>query len=112
MQESTEVKASQRTLLKSADIVNQLKAKHPRLLANLDEKTVAKLVQVAMRQIASSIADTEQGLVRVNGLGDFRVRQINQEKDGQMISGSRVIFKLATKKEKDQNQTSNEQSSN
>lgn len=84
--------------MKANEIVEQLKQSHPKLFAKLPEGNATKLVNAVLRHTAQQINDANEGTVKVAGLGVFRIKQREQEKDGEKRVVKRVSFKIATAK--------------
>lgn len=77
------------------EIVASLKSENPELFRNLPDGLAARLVAAALDRIKRRVDAIEEGEVRVARLGSFRVRQIEQMKNGQTIRVRRVIFRTA-----------------
>lgn len=61
-------------------------------LKSIPQGKVAKIVSLAFGAISQELEATEQGSVRVQGLGVFRVKNREVEKDGKKTSVRRVGF--------------------
>jgi hypothetical protein len=61
-------------------------------LKSIPEGKVAKIVGLALAAIGKELQSVEQGIVRVQGLGVFRVKSREVEKDGQRSKVRRVGF--------------------
>jgi len=77
------------------EIVASLKSENPELFRNLPDKLAARLIAEALARIRRRIEAVEEGAVKVARLGSFRIRQIDQEKNGQTVRVRRVIFRAA-----------------
>ena len=77
------------------EIVASLKSENPELFRNLPDKLAARLIAEALARIRRRIEAVEEGAVNVARLGSFRIRQIDQEKNGQTVRVRRVIFRAA-----------------
>jgi len=80
-------------VLKPVDILSRIRLDSPELLNGLTEEKATQLVRSTLEQIAKNVAETEEGVVRVEGFGKFRVVQ-REKADGygkKMIR--RVFFK-------------------
>ena len=74
------------------ELLDSAKAEVPALKGLQDTKAIA-LLRYAFRQVAQQLAATEEGELEVQGLGRFRVKKVEREKDGEKVAGKRVIFK-------------------
>jgi hypothetical protein len=79
------------------DLVAGAKKSAPALENMPDARAVALLREV-FRGIGAQIEGTSDGVVKVPGLGNFRVKMVEKEKDGQKTQVKRVIFKEAAVK--------------
>lgn len=70
----------------------------PKLLENIAEDQAAKLIREAFMLISKEIEAVEEGVVKVPGLGAFRIRQVEQEKEGRKVKLRKVIFQAAKSK--------------
>ena len=67
----------------------------------MPEKRAAALIQVALTELGRHIAKAEEGVVKVPGMGTFRVRMVDQEKDGENVTVKRIVFHVAKPKSED-----------
>jgi hypothetical protein len=90
--------------MKPAEIVKLIKAETPELLGKLTEKKAAQIVRAALLLLGKQIAATDEGVVKVPGLGNFRIKNVERERKGQKVMVRRVGFIKAkagaTKKKK------------
>lgn len=87
--------------MKPTELVELIKEKRPNLLGKMPEKRAAALIQVALAELGKHIAEAEEGVMRVPGMGAFRSRMVEREKDGKNVSVKRIIFHAAKPKNKD-----------
>lgn len=82
--------------MNAMEIIEQIKGESPDLLGKLPDKKAARIVSAALAQVARSIAATDAGVVRVPGLGVFRVRQQERLKEGETekVKVRRVIYSM------------------
>lgn len=64
-------------------------------LANMPDARAARLLRVALSLIAAEIDSIDQGVVKVVGLGNFRVRQLEREQGSGTERVRRVLFRSA-----------------
>jgi|GEM_PF-2807345 len=95
MQQEENSSDTKQMVLKPNDIIAQLKASNSAIFAGVNEKKATRLLHLAMDEIANKLAEIEVGLVRVPGLGSFRVQQLERERDGEKTTLRRIIFNIA-----------------
>jgi hypothetical protein len=83
------------------ELVELIKEKRPNLLGKMPEKKVVVLIRVALAELGRHIAEAEVGVVKVPGMGNFRSRMVEREKDGKNVSVKRIVFLAAKPKSKD-----------
>ena len=87
--------------MNAKDIVELIKAEKPGLLGKMPEKKAAALIRNAFIQLGKQIESADAGnVVRVRGLGNFRVKQVERETDGKTTSEKRVVFRNKPLKKK------------
>ena len=88
--------------MKTKEIVDLIKAERPALLSKkISEKKATKLIRNAFSQLRSQIESANNGdVVKVRGLGNFRVKQVEREIDGQKTTVKRVTFRAKKPLEK------------
>lgn len=74
------------------DLVTQIKAAEPEALAKVPAGKAMVVLREALRLIKEEVAKTEEGVVSVPLLGQFRVRQVEVVKEGQAAKARRVLF--------------------
>ena len=90
--------------MKAIEVVKHLKEQRPEMLGNISEKKAAALIRNAFVQIGKHIDATEEGVIKVQGFGKFRVRQVEKEKDDKKVTIKRVIFQPIAPRSKDEEQ--------
>ncbi|OGR06870.1 MAG: hypothetical protein A2511_17470 [Deltaproteobacteria bacterium RIFOXYD12_FULL_50_9] len=75
--------------MKPAELVAIIKNEKPELLAKIPEKRAIALVREALAQIGEQIAAVDKGVLKVQGLGSFRVNQVERE-----INGEKTMVKI------------------
>jgi len=83
--------------MRPIELVEILRQENPDLLGNIPDKRVARIIRLALARLALEIDSSAEGVVKVPGFGNFRIRHIEQAKDGQTVKIKRVIFKPASK---------------
>jgi hypothetical protein len=81
--------------MKPKEIVELVKKEDPKLFADMPDKKIAQIVRAAFGQVGKQLDATTEGAMKVPGLGNFRVRQGEREKDGQKVPVKRVTFRRA-----------------
>jgi hypothetical protein len=86
--------------MKPIEIIEQIKQTNPAALKGVDDKAAARLLRLVFADIAEQIKTSEDGVVAVTGLGRFRVKTVEVEKDGVKTARKRIVFTQApTKKD-------------
>jgi hypothetical protein len=78
--------------MKSTEIVELIKQSNPKILGKLPDAKVAKIVAATLREISKQVSSAEDGTLKVAGLGSFKIRQVEREKDGQKKTVKKVSF--------------------
>jgi nucleoid DNA-binding protein len=78
--------------MKLTEIVELIKSDNPQLLGKMPDKKAAQIVRAVLGQVGKSVAGTAEGVVKVPGLGNFRVKNVEREKDGQKLTVRKVAF--------------------
>ena len=86
------------------EVVELIKKEKPNLLGKMSEKKAAALVRNAFLQIGKHIDAAGEGVIKVPGLGNFRVKQVERERNGQKVNVKRVAFRVTRRKNKDEQQ--------
>lgn len=79
------------------EIVAHLKSSNPKL-SNIKDGQSAALIREAFKLINQVVVDTNDDVVRVAGLGSFRGKTIEREKEGVKKVIKRIFFHPAKKK--------------
>lgn len=80
------------------EIVELIKNENPEFLGKMPEKRAAKIIREALIQLAKHVDSVEEGMVKVPGFGNFNIKNIEREKDGQKVKVRKVIFNKAKTK--------------
>jgi len=80
--------------MKLGDIVKHIKNEKPELLGKLPEKRAVALLRESFAHLAK-LLDEQEEVVKVPGLGSFRTRLVEKEKEGQKTTSKRIIFRPA-----------------
>ena len=75
------------------ELVELIKSEKPAVLGKTTDKKAARIIRKAFNQLAKQIESTDAGDIRVRGLGRFRIKTIEREKDGQSEKMKRVYFR-------------------
>jgi hypothetical protein len=76
------------------ELVGKAKAAKPESLELLSDAKAILLMREAFKIIKAEISATDEGMVSIPGLGLFRVRQVEAQRDGSKTIERRTIFKL------------------
>lgn len=88
--------------MNAKEVVELIKTEKPTLLGKMSEKKAAALIRNAFIQIGKRIDSMDAGEVKVRGLGNFRIKQVERNKDGKNTVVRRVIFRSKPLKKKTQ----------
>jgi len=86
--------------MKPNEIVELIKKSNPKVLGSLPEAKAAGLIRVALAQLGQHIVALNEGAVNVPGLGNFKIKQVEREKEGQKKTVKVVAFSAAKQKTK------------
>ncbi|ALM53725.1 hypothetical protein [Halomonas huangheensis] len=95
---SNEVTTPSITQVKADALVERIKTSNPNLLNKMPDQRAAKLVRHTLRALAAEINDTDEGRLRVTGLGSVVIQQVKREKDGTTQKVKRVVLRPAQPK--------------
>ncbi|GEN24203.1 hypothetical protein HCU01_21520 [Halomonas cupida] len=95
---TTEAATPDITQIKAEALVERIKSSNPKFLGNMSDQRAANLVRYTLRALAAEINETEEGRLRVAGLGGVAIRQVEREKDGTTEKVKRVILRPAQPK--------------
>jgi len=68
-------------------------------LKDIPEKKALALLRHVFGQVRQQLAGTDEGEVEVQGLGKFRIAQVEKKKDGEKVVRKRVAFAAGKIKE-------------
>jgi len=89
-------------------VVRQAKQANPNELGKLGNQKAISLLREVFRQIHAEIAEKNAGVVKVGGLGVFRIKEVEVEKEGNKKLVKRVRFVPRAGREKSSEQDSDE----
>lgn len=78
--------------MKPVEIVERIKKENPLALGNIPDQRAARIIFAALAQLGKHIDAMSDGVLKVPGLGNFRVRKIEREKEGKKVMVKRTIF--------------------
>src|SRR5690625_3104010 len=85
-------------VLRADALVERMKFQNPDLAGNISDKRLAAIVRAAVQALAAEINAREAGRFRVPGLGNLAVREVERERDGEMVRSKRIFLRLAQPK--------------
>ena len=103
MNPSETVKPSEKErpdILKPADVAKTLRKERPKLFGKVPDKKAAALIHAALAALGRYLGAKKEGVVKIPGLGNFRVRQVVREKAGQKRTVTRTLFRAAKRQGK------------
>ena len=81
--------------MKPIEIVEKIKATNPKAFGALSPEKAAKLVNLVLVNVGKQVADTQEGTIKVAGLGTFIVKQREQMKGEEVVNVKRVVLRPA-----------------
>jgi len=79
--------------MKPHEIANKIKSENPEKLEMISDKTITYLIRKTFQEISSIVQNTNEGVVKIQGLGNFNIKQVEINKDEEKIIVKRVFFK-------------------
>lgn len=77
------------------ELAKQVQEENLDTLGKMSERKIAKIIREAFILVKNDIDNTEDDSVQIPKFGNFRVRMIEREKDGEIIIVKRIILKPA-----------------
>jgi hypothetical protein len=78
--------------MKINELVKSMREEKPELFAGIRPGAASALIREAFGRVSQAIAETEDGVVKVGGMGAFRSVTLEREADGTSVKKRRVIF--------------------
>jgi nucleoid DNA-binding protein len=88
-------------VLTQNEIIEMIKKDKPTLLGKIPEKKVAAIIRATLQQLAAQVDALDEGVIKVQGFGKLRIKQVEREKDGVKEKIKRVVFIPAQKIQSD-----------
>jgi len=79
--------------MKLNEIVKTARAADSSAFGNINDQRAVKILRAAFRQVGNQLESAKDGVVVINGLGRFAIKNIEREKDGVKVTKRRVIFR-------------------
>ncbi|MDQ9172261.1 hypothetical protein Q8A64_17765 [Oxalobacteraceae bacterium R-40] len=76
-------------------ILEKIRTDSPALLSKIDDKVAARVVRATLAEIGKQLAQVDDGALSVPGLGRFKVKQVEKEKEGEKKIAKRISFRVA-----------------
>jgi nucleoid DNA-binding protein len=77
------------------ELIEDVRRKNPKLLEGISQEQAEALVRNVFRQVSETLAATEEGVIKYPGLGQFRVRKVEREVDGEKVTRTQIMFRRA-----------------
>ncbi len=77
------------------ELVEILRQESPEFLGKVPDKRAALIIRAALARLAQEIRTCNEGVVKVQALGNFRIRNIEKVQDGQKAVLKNVMFNAA-----------------
>ncbi len=81
------------------ELAKQVQQENLDTMGKMSERKIAKIIREAFKQVKNDIDNTEDDRVQIPKFGNFRVRMIEREKDGEITTVRRIVFRPAKVKE-------------
>ncbi len=81
------------------ELAKQVQQENLDTMGKMSERKIAKIIREAFKQVKNDIDNTEDDSVQIPKFGNFRVRMIEREKDGEITTVKRIVFRPAKVKE-------------
>jgi hypothetical protein len=80
--------------METKKLVQLLRSKQPEAFPpGVSDPAAAELLEAAFRLLSQRLRKADEGLFEVAGLGTFRIRQVQREKDGAKVTRRIVTLK-------------------
>jgi len=84
--------------MKPIEIVDLIKKDNPALFEKVPDNKAARIIRLALIELGKQIESVDEGSFRVAGFGNFNVRQLEKEKNGQKDMIKRIFFRGSSAK--------------
>lgn len=86
-------RAAKVKVLKPGDLVERMKMLNPGIVGKLGDKRLGAIVRSTLQALAAEMNERDRGSLRIAGLGSISIRQVEREKDGEVVQGKRVTLR-------------------
>lgn len=83
--------------MKYLELVEKVRLENPNLLGGLNSKVAARVVKGVLELMRNELEATEDGVLRIDGFGRFKVKTIEKVVDGETVYVKRVQLTLQNK---------------
>lgn len=84
--------------IRVVDLVERARASNPKVFGDISDKKVAGLARLVMQQLNQDVSELAEGSLKVQGFGNFVVRQVDKKGDTGDTVIRRVVFRPAKPK--------------
>lgn len=84
--------------IRVADLVERARAANPKVFGDISDKRVAGLARLVMQQLNQDVSQLAEGSLKVQGFGNFVVKQVDKKGDKGDAVIRRVVFRPAKPK--------------
>jgi len=81
--------------MKPIEIVELIKQANPKLLDKMPDEKVAKIISATLREVGKHVSAAENGALKITGLGTFKIRQVERQKNDEMVNIKKIAFTAA-----------------
>ena len=86
--------------MKPIEVVKLIRKSKPKLLGQMPDERAAKIIFAALVEIRKEVESTNEGMLRVGGLGRFNVRNPKPKEGQDEQPKKRIFFRPAKPKQK------------
>ncbi|PSJ48038.1 hypothetical protein C7H85_04365 [Zobellella endophytica] len=79
--------------MKPIEIAEKIMQESPDVLGTVPANRAARIIRAAFEQLVIELQNTDEGKVTVPKLGNFIVRRVDTEKNGEKVQVKRIIFR-------------------
>ena len=85
--------------MKILELVKASKSKQPEAFSKINDREAAKMAKAIFEQISRQIDEAGDGPLRVPGLGVFKIKSVERQKEGNLVMTRRVLLRPAVYKD-------------
>lgn len=78
--------------MKINELVKSMREEKPELFAGIRPGAASALIREAFGRVSQAVAEADEGVVKVGGMGAFRSVTVERQAEGASVKKKRVIF--------------------